>query len=124
MLQQTGAYKLALTAATTAAVGGVLKARNDFGADVIITRFVLDVATASAGAATLDIGVDDGGDVSSDSLIDGQSVAAAGVFDNVKNGGVNGKAAVLWPKGEYIVATASATTAGLVGNAHIEFIYR
>lgn len=124
MPAQTGSYKVPLTAATTTAVGGVAKILNPEGVDVIITRFVLDIETASAGAATVDIGVDDGGDTSSDTLIDGQSVAAKGVFDNVSHGGTNGKAALLWPAGEYIVATASATTAGMVGHAHIQYIRR
>jgi hypothetical protein len=121
--KQTGALKFALTAATTTAVGGVLKELNPFGVDVIITRVVLDIPTPSSGAATIDAGIDDGGDVSSDVLLDGLSMATAGVFDNVKNGGTNGKAAVKWPADQYLVATASATTAGLVGNAHLEIIY-
>lgn len=125
MPKQTGSYKLALTAATSNAAGGVLKVRNDFGADVIITRLVLDVTTKSTGVATLDAGVHATGAASADNVIDGLDVnTAAGVFDNVKNGGTNGKAAVAWPAGQYIVITASATVAGLVGNAHVEFIYR
>lgn len=119
---QNGAYKTALTAVTGTAVGGALKLQNPEGADLIITRLVLDITTGSSGAATVDAGIDDGGDVSSDTLIDGQSVATAGVFDNVKNGGTNGKAAVKWPAGQFLVITASATTAGMVGAAHVQFV--
>lgn len=123
MSEQKGAYKATLTAATTTAVGGVLKVQNPEGADLIIKRLILDITTKSTGAATVDAGVDDGGDVSSDNLIDGLDVnAAAGVFDNVKNGGTNGKAAVKWPTDEYVVITASATVAGLVGSAYIEYV--
>lgn len=123
MSAQTGSYKTALTAATSNAVGGVLKLQNPEGVDLIVTRLVLDVTTESTGAATVDAGVDDGGDVSSDTLIDGLDVnAAAGVFDNVENGGTNGKAAVKWPAGQYLVITASATVAGLVGSAHIQYV--
>lgn len=122
MSAQKGAMKVALTAATTTAVGGVLKLQNPEGAALIITRLVLHITTASTGAAAVDAGVDDGGDVSSDTLIDGLSVATAGVYDNVENQGTNGKAAVSWPAGEYLVITASATTAGMVGNAYIEYL--
>ncbi len=122
MSEQKGALKAALTAATTTAVGGVLKLVNPEGADVIIKRFTLDVTTASTGAATVDAGIDDGGDVSSDNLLDGLDVnAAAGVFDNFDDQGTNGQATVKWPAGEYLVVTASATVAGLVGYAYIEY---
>lgn len=122
MSEQVGAYKAALTADTTGAVGGVLKLLNPEGADLIITDFILDITTKSTGAATIDAGVDDGGDVSSDTLIDGLDVnAAAGVFGSMVDGGTNG-GYVKWPAGEYIVATASATVAGLVGNAYIRYI--
>lgn len=122
MSAQNGALKVALTAATTTAVGGVLSVENPEGVDLIITRVVLDITTGSTGAATIDAGVDDGGDVSSDTLLDGHSVATAGVFDNIENGGTNGKAAVKWPAGQFVVATASATTAGMVGSAYIEYV--
>ena len=123
MSAQNGALKVALTAATTTAVGGVLSVENPEGVDLIITRIVVDVTTKSTGVATIDAGVDDAGDTSSDTLLDGLDVnTAAGVFDNIENGGTNGKAAVKWPAGEYLVATASATVAGLVGSAYIEYV--
>lgn len=124
MSEQTGALKVPLIAATTDAVGGVLKLKNPEGADLIITRLVLDIVAKSNGAATVDAGVDDDGDVNSDNLIDGQSVATAGVYDNIKHGGTNGKASVLWPADHYLVITASATTAGMAGNAYIDYIRR
>lgn len=122
MTPQIGALKVPLVAATTTAVGGVLKLVNPEGVDLLITRFILDITTASTGAATVDAGVDDGGDVSSDTLIDGKSVATAGVFDNTEDGGTNGKGVVKWKAGEYLVCSASATTAGMVGNAYIEYV--
>ena len=122
MSAQTNSLKIPLTAATTTAVGGVLKLSNPEGVDLIITRCVLDVTTQSTGAATVDAGVHADGSASADNLIDGQSVAAAGVFDNLGAGGTNGKAAVRWAAGAVLVITASATTAGMVGSAHIQFI--
>jgi hypothetical protein len=122
-MEQKNAYKVALTAATSTAVGGVLKLRNELGGDLIVKRLILDITTKSTGAATVDAGVHADGTASSDNLIDGLDVnAAAGVFDNLKNPGTNGKAAVKWKAGEYIVITASATVAGLVGNAYIEWV--
>jgi len=123
MAVQNGAYKVALTAATTTAVGGVLSVVNPTGVDLMITRLLLNVTTQSSGAAAVDIGVDDGGDVNSDTLIDGLSVATAGLYDNIENQGTNGKSAVRWPAGHYLVGTASATTAGMVGYAYIEWTY-
>lgn len=123
MTPQNGALKVALTAATTTAVGGVLKLVNPEGVDLLITRFILDITTKSTGAATVDAGVDDDGATSNDTLLDGLDVnAAAGVFDNIENQGTNGKAAVKWKAGEYVVISASATVAGLVGNAYIEYV--
>lgn len=123
MSEQKGALKAALTAVTGTAAGGCLKLQNPEGADLIITRVVLDITTKSTGAATVDAGVDDDGATSNDTLLDGLDVGtAAGTFDNIENQGTNGKAAVKWPTGYYVVITASASLAGLVGNAYIEYI--
>lgn len=114
-----------LTAATTTAVGGVIKVQNDLDVDLMVTGMYVDVTTKSSGAATLDVGVDYDGDVSNDTLFDGLDVGtAAGFFNTAKNGGTNGKAAVLWKRGEYVVASASATVAGLVGKYTIVAIPR
>lgn len=122
MSAQTGAKKVALTAVTTTAVGGALKIQNDFGGDVIVTDLILDVTTEATGAANVDAGIDDGGDVSSDNLIDGLDVgSAAGVFSNVADAGTNGGIAK-WAEDEYLVITASATLADLVGNAYIRWV--
>lgn len=107
-----------LTAATSTAVGGVIKVQNDTGDDLIITNMLVDITTKSTGAATLDIGVDDGGDVSSDNLIDGMNAETVKVHSNLVLPGTNGGMAV-WKSGEYVVATASATVAGLVGTYKI-----
>lgn len=113
----------ALKAATTTAVGGVIKLQNTMGIDLLVTDLILDITTGSTGAATLDIGVDDGGDVSNDTLMDGANAQTARVQCNTVQGGTNGGMAV-WKKNEYIVATASATVAGLVGNYKIAAIAR
>lgn len=114
----------ALTAATDTAVGGVIKLKNDFGRDLIVTDVFIDIKTKAAASAAIDMGVDDDGDTSSDNLIDGLAMGTAtGVFCNRVKGGTNGGCA-LWKKGEYIVATASASLASLVGTYTIKAIPR
>ena len=114
-----------LTAATKTDVGAVLSLKNVYGVDLIITEMYLDVTTKATSAATLDIGVDDGGDVSNATLFDGVDVAtAAGLFNTSKHAGTDGKHAVVWKKDEFVVASASATVAGLVGKYTIKAIAR
>ena len=114
----------ALTAATDTAVGGVIKLKNDFGIDLIVTDVFIDIKTKAGASATIDMGVDDGGDTSSDNLIDGLAMGAAtGVFCSRVNAGNDGGCAV-WKKDEYIVATASGTLASLVGTYTIKAIPR
>ena len=114
----------ALTAATDTDVGSVIKLKNDFGIDLIVTDVFIDIKTKAAASATIDMGVDDGGDTSSDNLLDGLAMGTAtGVFCNRVNAGTNGGCA-LWKKDEYIVATASGTLASLVGTYTIKAIPR
>lgn len=123
MSEQKGAKKVALTAVTGTTAGGVLSLANPEGADLIVTRLILDITTPSTGAATVDAGIAADGETSSDILIDGASVAtAAKVLDNVSDGGSNGKARQKWSASQYLTITASATLAGLVGNAYIEYV--
>lgn len=107
-----------LTAATTTAVGGVLKLQNTTGVDLMVTHMVVRITTGSTGAATLDIGVDDGGDVSNDALLDGMNAQTVKSHSSLVGGGTNGGVAV-WKKNEYIVATASASVAGVEGTYKI-----
>lgn len=123
MSEQNGAYKVALTAVTGTTAGGCLSLANPEGVDLIVTRLVLDITTPSTGAATVDAGIAANGTTSSDILIDGASVAtAAKVLDNINDAGTNGKARQKWTSGQFLTITASATLAGLVGNAYIEYI--
>ncbi len=122
MSELKGVYQTPLAAGGTA-VGSVLKLKNPEGTDLFITRLILDITTKSTGAGSVDAGVHAAGTASSDNLIDGLDVnAAAGVFDNVKNGGSNGKATVKWKANEFLVITGGASLAGLVGNAYIEYV--
>lgn len=118
-----GAFRADLTAATGTTAGGVLRLANPEGADVLVTRVVLNVTTKSTGAATLDVGIAANGTTSSDTLFDAVDVGtAAGVFDNVDDQGTNGQSVLKWGSSQYLTATASASVAGLVGEAIIEYV--
>ena len=105
--------------------GGVFSWQNNEGASIIIQRIVLDVTTKATGACTIDVGTTDtSATTSSDNLINGLDVnAAAGVFDNITDKGVNGKSKQKLANGKWVTASkASGATAGLAGNAYIEYI--
>lgn len=105
-----------LTAATATTAGSVLALQNTYGIDLIITDMYIDVITDATGTCALDIGVDDKADTSNDTLFDGLAVGTApGFFNASKHGGSNGVHSVIWKKDEYVVATPSASAAGLVG---------
>lgn len=117
-----GTFHADLTAATGTGGGAVLSLANPEGVDIYVTRLILNVATQSAGAAAVDAGIAANGTTSADNLIDGKSVATAGVFDNIKDAGTNGKAGQKWGAGQFLTITASATTAGMVGEALIDYV--
>lgn len=123
MSEQKGAYKVALTAGVDTG-GGVLSLSNPEEADLIVTRIMLDLTTPASAACTVDAGISSGETTSADNLLDGLDVnAAAGVFDNIENQGTNGKAAVKWNSNQYLtISRASGASAGLVGNAYIEYV--
>jgi hypothetical protein len=111
--------------AASDAVAGVLSLANPEGVDLLIPAggFVLDVTTKTTGACTLDAGIDTDGTGTADTLIDGVDVnAAVGVFDNGADKGTNG-GAMKWGASEYItVSKKTGASAGLVGNAYINYI--
>lgn len=123
MSEQKGAYRVALTAGTTTTGGDVLSLPNPEGADLIITRFILNITTEATGSATADAGVAADGTTSSDTLLDGVNIgAAAAIFDNIDDQGTNGQSVLLWGSSQYITVTPSATAAGLVGYAYVEYL--
>jgi hypothetical protein len=95
---------------------------NPFGVDILIHSAILRITTQSTGAATVDIGVAADATTSNDGLIDGLSVAAAGVFNTAQNGGTNGKNGAVWGAAQYLnVAEASGNVADLVAALHLEY---
>jgi len=125
MAEGKGCYRYALTAGTTTTGGDILSVANPEGADLLITRFIVNVTTAATGSANADFGVAADGTTSSDTLLDGIDIGtAAAVFDSADatDNGTSGKASRLWPSGGYVTGTPSATAAGLVGYAYIEYV--
>ncbi len=124
MAQGKGCLTGSLTAATTTDGGDALGLANPEGADLIITRFVLNITTAATGAANVDAGVAADATTSADDLLDGQDVgSAAVVLDNIDDQGTNGQSVLHWDSDEYVTVTPSATLAGLVGKYYIEYIH-
>jgi hypothetical protein len=104
--------------------GGVFAWQVPTNTDVIVTRLELDATAQSSGACTVDIGTTaTGATTSSDNLIDGLSVAAAGLFSNLKNPGANGKPDQRLAAGKWVTASvASGASAGLAGFAYLHYV--
>jgi len=125
MAQGKGCLSGSLTAATTTTGGDALNLANPEGADLIITRFIINVTTAATGAANVDAGVAATG-TSNDELLDGVDVGSAAILvDNVEQcvDAATAAAVVAWDSDEYLTVTPSATLAGLVGTYYVEYVH-
>lgn len=122
--KMTKVVKVALAAVDTG--GGVFAWQNtEESAAIIILRVTLDVTTASSGACTVNVGTTaTSATTSSDNLIDGLDVnSAAGVFDNVTDGGTNGKSRQKLADDKWVTGSvATGASAGIVGSAYIEYM--
>ena len=126
MAQGKGCLTGSLTAATTTTGGDALNLANPEDADLLITRFIINVTTEATGAATVDAGVAATG-TSNDELLDGVDVGSAAILkDNVEEcvDGNVAAAVVEWGEDEYLTVTPSATLAGLVGTYYVEYIHQ
>lgn len=114
--------RVPLNASDTA--GGVFSWQGPAGTDIVVGRVDIDVTTPSGGACTVDIGATATSAVTaSDNLIDGVSVAAAGVFDNQSDKGANGATRRRLSAGKWVTASvASGASAGLDGFAYIHYV--
>lgn len=94
---------------------------NPFGIAVIVTRLLVVIATQSAGASTLDIGIAVDASTSNDGLIDGRSAAATGTADNLvaADAGTNGKTFQAWGTTQFLnVKEASGDVNGLAATVY------
>lgn len=112
--------KLNLTGSAST-TGTFASIANPHGAALIIFDRVLNVTTQSTGACTLDIGVGATSSTSSDTLIDGISVASAGVLSTA---GTNGGTYRTWSATQCVTVTeASGDAAGLVGTLYVYYTF-
>ena len=112
--------RLALTASDTA--GAIFNWMNPVSGPVLVVRTIIDVVTPATNACSISAGT--GPSIPSANLIDTLDVhSAAGAFDNLSNPGSGGKTSQLVAAGNYLTGSkASGATAGLVGQAYIEYI--
>jgi len=113
-----------LTAVTSTAVGGVFSWANPTGEAILVRNLILDVTTVSTATATIDAGVSANSTTGSDTLIDGCDLnPATGVFHALDETyqGTNGHGFRKCASTGYVLGTASATMAGLVGTFAIEY---
>jgi len=72
------------------------------------------IVNASDGASTVDIGIAADAATVNDGLIDGLSMATAGLFNNIEDPGTNGELTMVWGATQYLnIAEASGDVAGL-----------
>lgn len=113
-------------AVASAGNAGILSLANPEGRDLIITRFIINTTTAAAGATTIDAGIDADGTGSADTLLDGQTINAVGIRDNIQDQAGNGLDAVRWGSGQFITITktvgGAGSEVGLVARVFVEYM--
>lgn len=114
--------RVALAAVDTA--GGVFAWQNPEAVGALVTNVLLDVTTQTSGACTIDVGMTaTNATTLADNLIDGKSLATAGLFDNIEDQGTNGTSRQKVAAGKWITGSvASGASAGIVGFAYIFYV--
>ena len=118
----TKVAKVALNAVDTA--GGIFAWANPENGAIIVERVYIDVTTHATAACTVDIGTTaTSATTLSDNLIDGVDVGTATITtDNLQSPSTNGKQLQRLAAGKWVTAsTASGASAGIVGNAWIQY---
>lgn len=120
-----GAFYTDLVAAPTG-VAGMAAIANPEGVDLIVTRCAIVTTVAATGSTTVDAGIAANATTTSDTLIDGQTVNALGLVDNIQAKTGNALAATLWPAASFLtvqkVAGAALSEAGLVAKIYVEYM--
>jgi hypothetical protein len=99
--------------------------KNPEGAAIIILGITFDLTAVATGACSLDIGTTPtSATTASDNLIDGLDVhTATGVFTRLDQVGANGLARQKLAAGKWVTGSKdSGASAGLTGNAYIEYL--
>lgn len=104
--------------------GGIGVWQNTTGSSVIIRRLVLDVTTVASASCTLEAGTTTtNATTASANLITAQDVhSAVTTVDNIGAGGAGKYVQKLAAGGWVTFSTASGASAGLVGNAYIDYV--
>lgn len=112
--------------AAAAGDAGILSLANPEGRDLIITRFIIHTTTAATGATTIDAGIDADGTGSADTLLDGVTINAVGIRDNITDQAGNGLQATTWADDQFITITKTVGGAlsevDLVARVSVEYI--
>lgn len=124
--QRVKVVKLALTAGVDTG-GGVLSWANPEAGAIFVQRLIIDITTPATAACLLDAGTTPtSGTTLSDNLIDGIDVHTAVITgDNLLSAGTNGKQIQNLAAGKWLTIStqvAGGASAGLVGNAYIEYV--
>jgi len=112
----------ALAAEDTA--GGVFSWANPEAGDIIVEHVAIVVTTKATGACSINVGTTaTNATTSSDNLIDGIDVNAAGTFTNLESAGANGKSAQRLASGKWVTASVdtNGASAGLKGTYEIYY---
>lgn len=114
--------KVAMNGVASTSGGGLLAWANPENSAIIIDRVEIDVLTKSTGAANVSIGTAANGTTSSANLIDTYAIGGTEkVVNNIDDKGANGKSVQKMTTSQFVTATGSATTAGLVSNIYIHY---
>ena len=113
--------KGALSATRTA--GGMFAVENTYGSDLIVTRVIISVTSASSAASSASVGIAANATTASDTLLDDFDSGGQGVYDNMDNKGTNGKAKAKWGTGQFVTGSESpGNITGIVGTYAIHAI--
>jgi len=116
-------YVLPLTGVASSSGGGIATWQPPESGPVVITRLIVDVTTISTGAANLSVGQGSSATTSYTNLITASDVhSATGIFDSLTlQVTASAALALLMPAANYITFSGSASTAGMVAEAIIEY---
>ena len=123
-----GFLSIALTGTTSTDGGAICSIANPEGGSILILRSYLYVATASTGAANINVGVGATAATDASDMINALAIngAITGKYYNGNTIQATTKTEVsapaVWHSGDFLNATGSASSAGFVGTLYVEYI--
>tara|TARA_R110000824_G_scaffold249554_1_gene438486 strand:- start:438 stop:971 length:534 start_codon:yes stop_codon:yes gene_type:complete len=105
------------------AAGGAFSFANPTGGDCFVLDVVVDVTTQTTGVATVDVGVAANATTSDDTLIDGGDIGTGAItLNNILHAGTNGLRSIKMTSAQFVTATASADSTGLVATYAVSLL--